>query len=211
MALLLREGLEGAGYVVDHAATSSEGLSLALEYDYDAVVLDLMLPDGDGIDVLVGLRRGRRWMPVLILTARDAVEDRVRGLDAGADDYLVKPFSLPELLARLRALLRRTPPERPAALAVGDLTLDPAAREVRRGDVPIHLTPKEFTLLELLMRHPGEVMARATLMEHAWDMAFDGDWNILDVYVRYLREKVDRPFGRSSIQTVRGVGYRLAG
>jgi two-component system OmpR family response regulator len=211
MALLLREGLEGAGYVVDQAATSSEGLSLALEYDYDAVVLDLMLPDGDGIDVLVGLRRGRRWMPVLILTARDAVEDRVRGLDAGADDYLVKPFSLPELLARLRALLRRTPPERPAALAVGDLTLDPAAREVRRGDVPIHLTPKEFTLLELLMRHPGEVMARATLMEHAWDMAFDGDWNILDVYVRYLREKVDRPFGRSSIQTVRGVGYRLAG
>jgi two-component system OmpR family response regulator len=173
------------------------------------VLLDVMLPDGDGIDALRKLRADGTWTPVLVLTAKDAVEDRVRGLDAGADDYLVKPFALPELLARLRALVRRTPPERPPVLRVGDLTLDPAAHEVERGGVAIHLSPKEFALLELFMRRPGEVLSRATLMEHGWDFAFEGDSNILDVYVRYLREKVDRPFGRSSIETVRGVGYRL--
>ncbi len=209
MALLLRRGLEEEGYAVDAASTASEGVFLGLEHDYDVVILDVMLPDGDGFGTLRHLRAKDRWMPVLILTAKDAVEDRVRGLDAGADDYLVKPFALPELMARLRALVRRTPGERPPVLAVGDLSLDPATREVRRGEVPIHLSPKEFALLELFMRHPGEVLARASIMDHAWDFAFEGDWNILEVYVRYLREKVDRPFGRSSIETVRGVGYRL--
>ena len=211
MARLLRRGLEEESYVVDVATSSSEGLFLGVENDYDVVILDVMLPDGDGIEALRHMRQRGRWMPVLILTAKDAVEDRVRGLDAGADDYLMKPFALPELLARLRALVRRAPPERPPVLAVGDLTLDPATREVRRGEAPIHLSPKEFAVFELFMRHPGEVLSRATIMEHAWDFAFEGDWNILEVYVRYLREKIDRPFGRSSIETVRGVGYRLSG
>ena len=209
MASLLERGLQEEGYAVDLAQTGSEGVSLGLEYEYDAIVLDLMLPDLDGVEALTRLRGNGKWTPVLILTARDAVEDRVRGLDAGADDYLTKPFALPELLARLRALSRRTPAERPTVLTAGDLSLDPATREVRRADALIQLTPKEFGLLELLMRHRGEVVPRAALMEHGWDLAFDGDWNILDVYMRYLRQKVDRPFGRSSIQTVRGVGYRL--
>jgi two-component system OmpR family response regulator len=209
MARLLERGLREEGYAVDVATTGGNGASLALEYDFDVVVLDLGLPDMDGVEVLRRLRRDGRWTPILILTARDAVHDRVAGLDAGADDYLTKPFALPELHARLRALVRRSPPERPAVLEVGDLSLDPATHEVRRGDSPIALSPKEFTLLELFMRHPGEVLSRAALMEHAWDFSFQGDWNILEVYVRYLREKVDRPFGRSSIETVRGVGYRL--
>ena len=209
MSELLERGLREHGYAVDAARTGAEGASLALEYDYDVVVLDLMLPDADGVEVLRRIRGDGRWSPVLILTARDKVEDRVRGLDAGADDYLVKPFALPELLARLRALTRRTPPERPPVLQVGDLALDPARHEASRGDTQVRLSPKEFALLELFMRHPGEVLSRATLMEHAWDFSFQGDWNILEVYVRYLREKIDRPFGRSSIETVRGVGYRL--
>ncbi len=209
MSALLKRGLEEEGYAVDVAANGVDGVWLGREHDYDVVVLDLGLPDMDGADALRSLRDGDRWTPVLILTARDAVEDRVRGLDAGADDYLVKPFALPELLARIRALIRRTPPERPAVLAVGDLRLDPAAHEVHRGDTPILLSPKEFALLELFMRRPGEVLPRAALMEHAWDFSYEGDWNILEVYVRYLREKVDRPFGRTSIETVRGVGYRL--
>jgi two-component system OmpR family response regulator len=209
MSELLRQGLEEEGYAVDAALTLAEGTSLAREFEFDVIVLDVALPDGDGIDALRELRAHGTWAPVLILTAKDAVDDRVRGLDAGADDYLVKPFALPELLARLRALVRRTPPERPAALTVGDLHLDPATHEVRRGETPIHLTPKEFSLLELFMRRGGQVVSRSTLMEHAWDFAFEGDWNILEVYVRYLREKIDRPFGRSSIETVRGVGYRL--
>lgn len=209
VALLLERGLREEGHVVDVAATAAQGLSRGLEYDYDAIVLDLMLPDGDGVDALRRLREANRWAPVLILTAKDGVEDRVRGLDAGADDYMVKPFALAELLARLRALTRRTPPERPAVLEVGDLALDPATREVRRGDTPVHLTPREFALLEFLMRHAGEVVSRAMLMEHVWDYAFDGDSNVLEVYVRYLREKVDRPFGKASIETVRGIGYRL--
>jgi two-component system OmpR family response regulator len=209
VALLLERGLQEEGYSVDVAGTAADGVSRGLEYDYDAIVLDLMLPDGDGVDALRRLRENGRWPPVLILTARDGVDDRVRGLDAGADDYLVKPFALPELLARLRALMRRTPPERPSVLQAGDLALDPATRECRRGETAINLTPKEFALLEFLMRHQGETVSRSTLMEHVWDFSFEGDWNVLEVYIRYLREKIDRPFSRASIQTVRGVGYRL--
>jgi two-component system, OmpR family, response regulator len=168
-----------------------------------------MLPDVDGFEVCRRLRAADRWAPILMLTARDGVQDRVAGLDAGADDYLTKPFSFDELFARVRALLRRGPSERPAVLVVGDLSLDPATRRVARGDREIDLTPKEFGLLELLLRHPGEALSRTRILEHVWDFAYDGDSNVVDVYVRYLREKVDRPFGRRSIETVRGVGYRL--
>jgi two-component system OmpR family response regulator len=172
-------------------------------------VLDLMLPDLDGFAVCRGLRERGRWTPVLMLTARDAVRDRVAGLDAGADDYLTKPFSLAELLARLRALIRRGATERPSVLRVGDLSLDPAARSVARDGHAIELTAKEYALLEFFMRHPGEVLTRTRLIEHVWDFAYEGDSNVVDVYVRYLRNKVDRPFGRDSIETVRGSGYRL--
>jgi two-component system OmpR family response regulator len=168
-----------------------------------------MLPDMDGYEVCRRLRDAGRWSPVLMLTARDAVPDRVAGLDAGADDYLTKPFSFAELLARLRALVRRGTPERPTAMQVGDLVLDPATRRVARDGTPIELTAREFALLEYLMRHPGEVLSRTRLIEHVWDFAFEGDSNVVDVYVRYLREKVDRPFGRDTIETVRGAGYRL--
>ncbi|MGH8907131.1 MAG: response regulator transcription factor [Egibacteraceae bacterium] len=209
MALLLRRGLEEEGYAVDVAGKGSEAVWLGTETAYDAVVLDLMLPDLDGVEVCRQLRAVGRWSPVLMLTARDGVPDRVAGLDAGADDYLVKPFSFAELLARLRALLRRGASARPAVLRAGDLTLDPATRSVCRGAAPIALTSKEFALLEYFMRCPGEVLTRTRLIEHVWDFAYDGDSNVVDVYVRYLREKIDRPFGRHSIETVRGSGYRL--
>ena len=205
MSALLRQGLEEEGYAVDASTTLLDGMSLAGEHEFDDIVVIRTRTDR----ALRQLRSRGVWAPVLILTAKDAVDDRVRGLDAGADDYLVKPFALPELLARLRALVRRTPPERPAVVEVGNLTLDPATHAVARNGTPIHLTPKEFSLLELLMRRAGQVVPRAALMEHGWDFAYEGDWNILEVYMRYLREKVDRPFGRSSIETVRGVGYRL--
>ena len=168
-----------------------------------------MLPDISGFAACRMLRERGVWAPVLMLTARDAVEDRVAGLDSGADDYLVKPFALAELHARLRSLARRGRPERPAVLEVGDLRLDPARREVRRGAVQIDLSTKEFALLQTLMRRPGEVLSRLDLIEHAWDMAYEARSNVVDVYVRRLREKVDRPFGRDSIETVRGAGYRL--
>ena len=209
LANLLRRGLEEEGYAIDTAADGGEALWLAQENPYDAVVLDVMLPDVDGFEVCRRLRASGRWAPVLMLTARDSVPDRVEGLDAGADDYLTKPFSFAELLARLRALMRRGAPERPATLRVGDLTVDPARRRVARGHVPIELTSKEFALLEYFARHHGEVLSRTRLIEHVWDFAYDGDSNVVDVYVRYLREKVDRPFGRGSIETVRGAGYRL--
>ena len=209
MAGLLKRGLEEEGYAVDTAGDGREALWLATENPYDAIVLDVMLPDLDGFEVCRRLRDAGRWSPVLMLTARDAVPDRVEGLDAGADDYLTKPFSFAELLARVRALVRRGTPERPPALGAGNLTLDPATRRVARGDATIELTAKEFALLEFLMRHPGEVLSRTRLIEHVWDFAYEGDSNVVDVYVRYLREKVDRPFGMNSIETVRGAGYRL--
>jgi two-component system OmpR family response regulator len=181
------------------------------ENPYDAIVLDVMLPDLDGFAVCRQLRVANRWAPILMLTARDAVPDRVAGLDAGADDYLTKPFAFTELLARLRALVRRGAGERPATLSAGDLVLDPAARRVQRGQAMIELTAKEFALLEFFLRHPGEVLTRSRIIEHVWDFAYDGDSNVVDVYVRYLREKIDRPFGRDTIETVRGTGYRLRG
>ena len=209
LAALLRRGLAEEGYAVDVASTGEDGVWLGREHDYDVVLLDVMLPDVDGFEVCRRLRAADRWAPILMLTARDGVQDRVAGLDAGADDYLTKPFSFDELLARLRALLRRGPGERPALLSAGDLSLDPATRRVARGETEIELTPKEFALLELFLRHPGEVLSRTRILEHVWDFAYEGDSNVVDVYVRYLREKVDRPFGRGSLETVRGVGYRL--
>lgn len=209
MAGLLRRGLEEEGYAVDVAGTGSEALWLGTENPYDAVILDVMLPDVDGFEVCRQLREDGRWAPVLMLTAMDTVPDRVAGLDAGADDYLTKPFSFGELFARLRALLRRGARERPAVLRTGDLALDPATRRVARGTRTIELTSKEFALLEYFMRHPGEVLTRTRILEHVWDFAYDGDSNVVDVYVRYLREKIDRPFKLDSIQTVRGTGYRL--
>jgi two-component system OmpR family response regulator len=211
MAALLRRGLEEEGYAVDIASTGTEGLWAATENPYDAILLDVMLPELDGFEVCRQLRARGRWAPVLMLTARDDVRDRVQGLDAGADDYLVKPFSFSELLARLRALIRRGARERPAVLSVSDLALDPATRRVNRGGTEIALTAREFALLEMFLRNPGEVLSRTRILEHVWDFAFDGDSNVVDVYVRYLREKVDRPFGRDSIETIRGMGYRLRG
>jgi len=211
MAGLLKRGLEEEGYAVDVANTGANGLWAATENEYDAIVLDLMLPDVSGLDVCRRLRSDGRWMPVLILTARDGVPDRVAGLDAGADDYMVKPFAFSELFARLRALIRRGAGERPAVVSVGDLSLDPASRSVWRSGTSIELTAREFALLELLLRHAGEVLTRTRILEHVWDFAYDGGSNVVDVYVRYLREKVDRPFGRSSIETVRGSGYRFRG
>ena len=209
MASLLKRGLEEEGYAVDIASDGLTGVWMGTEHPYDAVVLDVMLPDMDGFGVCKKLREAGRWSPILMLTARDGVEDRVAGLDAGADDYLTKPFSFAELLARLRALLRRGEPARPTVLTVDDLVLDPATHRVARGGVPIQLTRKEFTLLEYFVRHAGEVLSRTRLIEHVWDFAFEGDSNVVDVYVGYLRQKIDRPFGMDSLETVRGAGYRL--
>ena len=209
MAGLLRRGLLEEGHAVDVATTGGEALVRAGATEYDAILLDVMLPGGDGFQVCRQLRRQGVWSPVLMLTARDGVEDRVAGLDTGADDYLTKPFSFAELLARLRALARRGAVERPALLEVGDLRLNPATRQVWRGDIEIQLSVKEFALLETFMRRPGQVLSRFDLLEHAWDYAYENRSNVVDVYMRYLREKIDRPFERASLETVRGVGYRL--
>ncbi|MQA02464.1 MAG: response regulator [Streptosporangiales bacterium] len=209
MASLLVRGLRREGYAVDTANNGEDALWSVLENAYDAVVLDAMIPPPDGFEVCRRIRAAQRWVPVLMLTARDAVPDRVHGLDAGADDYVTKPFALAELFARIRALTRRDPLERPATLRVGDLTLDPSTRAVDRGGTDIALSPKEFALLYELMRRCGEVLSRTYLIEHVWDFAYDGGSNVVDVYVRYLRDKVDRPFGRKSIRAVRGAGYRL--
>jgi two-component system OmpR family response regulator len=206
---LLRRGLGEEGYATDLADRGEEALWMAQAVAYDAIVLDVMLPGADGFEICRRLRGNGVWSPVLMLTARDAVDDRVSGLDAGADDYLAKPFAFEELLARLRALTRRAPAERPPVLEVGDLRLDPAAHKAWRGDQELVLSAKEFALLELFMRRPGMTLSRTRLLDGAWDMAFESRSNVIDVYVRYLREKIDRPFGRDSIETIRGVGYRL--
>ena len=209
LSALVARALREDGHAADVAANGNDALWMAEAAPYDAIVLDVMLPGVDGFEVLRRLRARQVWTPVLMLTARDAIVDRVDGLDAGADDYLTKPFSFDELLARLRAIARRGPVERPTIIEVGELRLDPAGRRAWRGEVELSLTAREFTILELFMRRPGQVLTRLQLLEGAWDMAFESRSNIVDVYVRYLREKVDRPFGRTSIETVRGVGYRL--
>ena len=209
MARLLRRGLGERGFLVEVATTGEEALSFAADATFDVILLDVMLPDTDGFDICRRLRRDGVWAPVLMLTARTAVRDRISGLDAGADDYLAKPFALEELLARIRALTRRGMAERPAVLTVGDLSLDPATRRVRRGDQEIELSVRELTLLEAFLRRPEQVLSRGQLLEHAWDLAYESRSNVVDVYVRYLREKIDRPFARNSLQTVRGLGYRL--
>ena len=209
MAAALRRGLRSDGLVVDVAADGERAIALARVTAFDAVVLDVMLPGADGFEVCRRLRADDVWAPVIMLTARDAVDDRVRGLDAGADDYLTKPFSLAELLARLRAVSRRGPVERPVVLGAGDLRLDPAERRVWRGDTEIALSAREFVLLETFMRTPGRVFTQPELLEAAWDLGYEQRSNVVEVYVGYLRQKVDRPFGVQSIETVRGLGYRM--
>jgi len=209
MAAALRRALRGEGIVTDVAAGGEEALRLARSREPDAVVLDVMLPDIDGFETCRRLRAEGVWSPIIMLTARDAVEDRVRGLDQGADDYLTKPFSLAELLARLRALVRRGPAQRPAVMEAGDLRLDPATRRVWRGDREVELSAREFALLEAFMRRPEQVLSQDQLLDAAWDLGYEHRSNVVEVYVRYLREKIDRPFGVRSIETVRGIGYRL--
>jgi two-component system OmpR family response regulator len=209
MAALIRRGLVEEGYAADIARTGEDAVVMASAAPYDAIVLDVMLRGLDGFAVCRQLRERGVWTPILMLTARDGVQDRVAGLDSGADDYLTKPFSFAELLARLRALTRRGVAERPTVLEVGSLRLDPATREVWRGGVQVELSAKEFALLETFMRRPGQVLSRLDLLDHAWDYAYVNRSNVVDVYVRYLRDKIDRPFGLSSIETVRGAGYRL--
>jgi len=211
LATLLARGLREEGHAVDVSGRGEDALWMARAVSYDAIVLDVMLPGLDGLATCRTLRSEELWTPVLLLTARDSVASRVEGLDAGADDYLVKPFSFEELLARLRALTRRMPVERPAVLTAAGIRLDPAARRAWRDEVEIELSSKEFALLEAFVRRPGQVLSRVQLLEAAWDAAFESRSNVVDVYVRYLREKVDRPFGCASIETVRGQGYRLTG
>jgi two-component system OmpR family response regulator len=209
LANLLQRRLRREGIGVDVASSGEAALERAMATAYDAIVLDLMLPGVDGFETCRRLRAEGVWSPTLMLTARNDVEDRVRGLDSGADDYLTKPFSLEELLARLRALTRRGAPPRPTVLEVGDLSLDPASRRAWRGEVELRLTSREFSLLETFMRRPGEVLSRFDLLEHVWDQSYENRSNVIEVYVGYLRDKLDRPFNRRSLETVRGMGYRL--
>ncbi|MEO3807641.1 response regulator transcription factor [Sphaerisporangium sp. B11E5] len=210
MAAALRRGLQAEGFAVDLAHDGEDGLHLAREGDYDAVVLDIMLPGLSGYKVCERLRAEENWVPILMLSAKDGEYDLADGLDLGADDYLTKPFSYVVLVARLRALMRRGARRRPAVLRAGDLALDPAARTVTRGGEPIELTPREFGLLEYLLRRPGEVVSKTEILEHVWD-TYDTDPNVVEVYVGYLRRKIDAPFGRTTLRTVRGAGYRLSG
>jgi DNA-binding response OmpR family regulator len=211
LAEALQVGLQAEGFTADVAHDGEQGLHLAVERSYDAVVLDVMLPKLSGYRVCQRLRAAGNWVPVLMLSAKDGEYDQAEGLDVGADDYMVKPFSYVVLVARLRALIRRGAPARPAVLLAGDLRLDPAGHEVRRGAQPIDLTPREFALLEYLMRRHDEVVAKQDILEHVWDTHYDGDPNVVEVYVGYLRRKIDLPFGRRCLRTVRGAGYRLAG
>jgi two-component system, OmpR family, response regulator len=209
MAAAIRRGLRFEGLVVDIAVDGEQALRTVGATQYEAIVLDVAMPGLDGFETCRRMRADGVWVPVLMLTARDAIEDRVRGLDGGADDYMTKPFSLAELTARLRALVRRGPIERPTVLEAGDLRLDPATREVRRGATEIELSAREFALLETFMRRPGQVFNQRQLLDAAWDLGYEQRSNVVEVYVRYLREKIDRPFGMRSIETVRGAGYRL--
>jgi two-component system OmpR family response regulator len=209
LARAVARGLRDEGYAVDVAPDGDAALAQAAVWEYDAVILDLMLPGRDGLEVCRTLRERGCWMPVLILTALGQVDDRIRGLDVGADDYLGKPFDFGELLARLRALLRRAPSERPARLQIGDLIVDPATHAVQRAGTPVELTAREFAVLEYLARHPGQAVTRTRLLEHVWDENYLGSTNIVDVYVGYLRKKLEQPFGRPLIRTIRGVGFAL--
>ena len=209
LAAAVARGLRNEGYAVDVVGNSDAALFQAAISPYDAIVLDLMLPERDGLEVCRVLRERGCWAPVLVLTARGGVSDRIRGLDGGADDYLAKPFDFGELLARLRALTRRAPTERPARLEVGDLVVDPAAHSVSRRGEPVELTAREFSVLEYLARHPGEVVTRAALLDHVWDANHEGSTNVVDQYVGALRRKLELPFDRPLIHTVRGVGFRL--
>ena len=209
MAAAIARALRAEGIVADVASTGTRGAAMAHGEQYDVLILDVMLPDFDGVELCRRLRRDNVWVPIIMLTARDAIEDRVRGLDHGADDYVTKPFSLAELLARLRALARRGPVPRPVVLEVGSLRLDPARRQVWRGGVEIMLSAREFSLLETFMRRPGQVLSHLQLLDAAWDLGYEQRSNVVEVYVRYLREKIDRPFGLAALETVRGVGYRL--
>ncbi len=205
----IRRGLEAEGFATDVAHDGTDGLSMALEHDYDAIVLDIMLPGLNGYKVCAAIRESEVWTPILMLTAKDGEYDEAEALDTGADDYVTKPFSYVALVARLRALMRRGATERPNVLEAGDLRFDPGARRTWRGETEVRLTSREASLLEYLMRRAGEVVSKTEILDHVWDDRFDGDLNIVEVYVRHLRNKLDRPFGRESIETVRGAGYRL--
>jgi two-component system OmpR family response regulator len=209
MAALIHRGLSEEGHAADIASSGEDAIWMAQAHPYESIILDVMLPGMSGFETCRQLRAAGVWTPVMMLTARDAVDDRIVGLDAGADDYLAKPFSFAELLARLRAIARRGGVERPAILEVGELRLDPATRQAWRGAHEVRLSPKEFALLETFMRRPGQVLTRLQLLEQAWDFAYENRSNVIDVYIRYLRQKIDRPFHANSIETVRGVGYRL--
>jgi DNA-binding response OmpR family regulator len=210
LATSLRRGLEADGFAVDVALNGTDGLWMAQENAYDAIVLDIMLPGVNGFQVCARLRSSEIWTPILMLTAKDGELDEAEALDTGADDYLTKPFSHLVLVAHLRALMRRGHPARPAILEAGDLRLDPGSRRCWRGQVEVELTTREMSVLEFLLRHRGQVVSKREMLEHIWDDDFDGDANIVEVYVRYLRKKIDVPFGRHAIETVRGSGYRLA-
>lgn len=209
VASLLRKALRKEGYAVDVARTGDQALTKALSFDYDLILLDIMIPAPNGLEVSRQLRANERWTPILLVSGESQIEDMVAGLDAGADDYLTKPFDLAELTARVRALIRRRTEERPTVLKVGNVCLDPATRDVTIEDRPIELTPREFAMLDLFLRNPDRVLSRSYILKHVWDFTFDTESNVVDVYFRYLRKKLDKPSGPSHIESVRGIGYRF--